>query len=165
MDYIIVDLEATCWEGGTTPERQEIIEIGAVRVCEQHFQPEDTFERFVRPMLEPELSGFCTWLAGIRQDDVAGAATLPEVLPEFIHWAGPGSPLPPRFGRRVEHRPTCHAHPPGSEAVMELLLRGHGPATHRPKPLQFQALPLHVFNVTQCRQPAPDQIQTSCRQR
>ena len=67
MDFLIVDLEATCWLDGTTPGRQEVIEIGAVRVRAPHFQPEETFARFVRPLREPELSDFCTHLTGIQQ--------------------------------------------------------------------------------------------------
>ena len=30
--WIVVDLEATCWAGGSAPERMETIEIGAVRL-------------------------------------------------------------------------------------------------------------------------------------
>jgi inhibitor of KinA sporulation pathway (predicted exonuclease) len=88
MHFIIVDLEATCWEDGTTPGRQEIIEIGAVRTRAPDFQPEDTFERFVRPTREPVLSDFCIGLTGIRPEDVTGAAPFPQVFPEFLEWIG-----------------------------------------------------------------------------
>ncbi len=47
MNYIIYDLEATCWEGSRW-EEMEIIEIGAVLLDGEHFQPMAEFEQFVR---------------------------------------------------------------------------------------------------------------------
>lgn len=88
LDCIIVDLEATCWVGGTRTDRQEVIEIGAVRVQAPHFQPEKTFVRFVRPLREPELSEFCTQLTGIQQADVEAVEPFPTVWAEFLEWAG-----------------------------------------------------------------------------
>jgi inhibitor of KinA sporulation pathway (predicted exonuclease) len=88
LNYIIVDLEATCWEVGTSVERQEIIEIGAVRLREPGMEREDTFARFVRPALEPRLTTFCTELTGIRQQDIEGAPLFAEVFAEFVAWIG-----------------------------------------------------------------------------
>jgi inhibitor of KinA sporulation pathway (predicted exonuclease) len=89
-DYIIVDLEATCWEGGNDHNRQETIEIGAVR-----FSPKDglvlgLFSTLIRPVLEPKLTDYCTGLTGIRQNEVDHADPFPEVFPRFIEWCGPG---------------------------------------------------------------------------
>lgn len=89
MDCLIVDLEATCWLDGTKPGRQEVIEIGAVRVRAPHFQPDETFARFVRPTREPELIDFCTELTGIQQSDVDTADPFPTGWAEFLDWAGP----------------------------------------------------------------------------
>jgi len=83
---IVFDLEATCWETGQTVDRQEIIEIGAVRLGTP-----DEFGRFVRPVGEPTLSAFCTQLTGITQADVDPARTFPEVFPEFLAWIGDGA--------------------------------------------------------------------------
>jgi 3'-5' exoribonuclease 1 len=49
MNYIIFDLEATCWETvSDKPGHQEIIEIGAVLPDGEHFQPMAEYEQFVR---------------------------------------------------------------------------------------------------------------------
>jgi inhibitor of KinA sporulation pathway (predicted exonuclease) len=58
MQYIIVDLEATCWDGGSR-ERMEIIEIGAVRLASAEGPTDGEFARFVHPIAEPILSDFC----------------------------------------------------------------------------------------------------------
>lgn len=53
-DYVIFDLEATCWESGTRPERMEIIEIGAVMLS-QNLAPVKEYSAFVKPVAEPVL--------------------------------------------------------------------------------------------------------------
>jgi inhibitor of KinA sporulation pathway (predicted exonuclease) len=89
ISYVVLDLEATCWQKGTRPDRMETIEIGAVRLDPDTFLPqEDTFSRFVRPTVEPELSEFCTELTGITQTDVNSAGTFPEVFRDFMAWLG-----------------------------------------------------------------------------
>src|SRR5438067_4346899 len=88
MRYIIVDLEATCWERGGRPERMEIIEIGAVRLESASGPATDEFARFVRPVIEPSLSEFCKQLTGIRQQDVDAARPFPEVFDKFLGWIG-----------------------------------------------------------------------------
>lgn len=90
MRYIIVDLEATCWEGVRDPGRMEIIEIGAVELLAVDGEPEREFGRFVRPVAEPELSPFCRGLTTIRQRDVDAADPFPLVFAEFAAWIGPG---------------------------------------------------------------------------
>lgn len=86
--FIIVDLEATCWEKGTSPSRMETIEIGAVRICEPELCPLDHFDRFIRPVSEPMLSDFCKGLTSISQADVDNADPFPDVLGEFLDWVG-----------------------------------------------------------------------------
>ena len=44
MNFIIFDLEATCWEGKPPNMVQETIEIGAVRI-NPYGEVEDTFNR------------------------------------------------------------------------------------------------------------------------
>ncbi len=88
-DYVIVDLEATCWPKGTRPNRMEIIEIGAVRLGPDLGPIVAEFDAFVRPVNEPELSDFCTELTGIRQEDVDRADPFPVVFRRFLEWIGP----------------------------------------------------------------------------
>lgn len=89
----VFDLEATCWEKGTTVERQEVLEVGAVRL-NADLSVTSEFQRFVRPVQEPTLSDFCRRLTGIKQEDVDAADSFPGVLASFADWAGPG---PARF--------------------------------------------------------------------
>ena len=102
MRYIVVDLEATCWEQGQTPERMEIIEIGAVslpsvsqtsdRDCTDTECSAPEFQSFVRPVAEPILSPFCRKLTTIEQASVDTADLFPVVLDRFLQWIGP-SPI------------------------------------------------------------------------
>ena len=86
--YIVVDLEATCWERDSTPERMEIIEIGAVCLTPAAEAPTREFSAFVKPTASPLLSEFCTQLTSIQQQDVDSADTFAAVFPRFIDWIG-----------------------------------------------------------------------------
>ena len=88
MRYIVVDLEATCWERDSTPERMEIIEIGAVCLMPDTEEMLREFCAFVRPMTSPQLSEFCTQLTSIRQEDVDSADSFETVFPRFLDWIG-----------------------------------------------------------------------------
>lgn len=90
MRYIIVDLEATCWENVRNPQAMEIIEIGAVEILSAQEPPVAEFSRFVRPVVNPDLSDFCQRLTSITQFDVDEAQPFPEVLDEFTEWVGWG---------------------------------------------------------------------------
>jgi len=89
MNYVIVDLEATCWEITGSIERMEIIEIGAVKLAAQTLEIQAEFNSFVRPVHQPVLSRFCTALTSIRQEDVDGADEFPAVFGQFLDWIGP----------------------------------------------------------------------------
>ncbi|HMO38322.1 MAG TPA: 3'-5' exonuclease [Saprospiraceae bacterium] len=86
MNFIIYDLEATCWQGSPPSLVQEIIEIGAVRI-NSYGEVEGTFNSFIRPKLNPRLSVFCQELTSIRQEDVDRARTFPAVVEDFQDWA------------------------------------------------------------------------------
>jgi 3'-5' exoribonuclease 1 len=86
MNYIIYDLEATCWEGSPPDMEPEIIEIGAYRVNE-FGELRGKFSRFVRPVIHPTLSNFCRQLTTINQVDVNRAQQFPAVIEEFQEWA------------------------------------------------------------------------------
>ena len=84
MHYIVLDLEATCWEK-KAKKTNEIIEIGAVAV-DHKMDILDEFNTFVKPMIHPILSDFCTQLTSIKQEDVDTAAMYPEVITNFQQW-------------------------------------------------------------------------------
>lgn len=84
MKYIIVDLEATCWERRDKMPN-EIIEIGAVCINEEK-QLIGEFSKFVKPSVHAILSDFCTELTSITQEQVDNARLFPVVLEEFQNW-------------------------------------------------------------------------------
>jgi len=92
-NILVVDLEATCDENAPDFDMQ-IIEVGAVWATTAG-EILDTFQRFVRPMVNPVLTPFCLALTGISQDDVDGASTFPDVaeaLRAFVaHHRQPGA--------------------------------------------------------------------------
>lgn len=85
MNYIIFDLEATCWLGRPPKGVIEIIEIGAVKL-NQYGQVLDEFNKFVKPVVNPKLSGFCSGLTKIKQKDVDYAGEFPKIIEEFKDW-------------------------------------------------------------------------------
>lgn len=84
MNFIVYDLEATCWEN-RGKRQSEIIEIGAIKLNE-YAEVEDTFCRFVKPVVHPFLSPFCIQLTSITQVDVNRAAKFYTVVEEFQDW-------------------------------------------------------------------------------
>jgi 3'-5' exoribonuclease 1 len=88
MRYIVVDLEATCWENIRDFSRMEIIEIGAVELPFSESPSCREFDKFIHPVVEPKLSDFCQQLTSIRQQDVEQADYFWTVFPEFVEWIG-----------------------------------------------------------------------------
>ncbi len=86
MNYIIFDLEATCWEITPPGYVQEIIEIGAVLI-DDYGDMLETFSAFVRPARHPVLSPFCRKLTNISQIDINRARPFHEVMNRFMDWA------------------------------------------------------------------------------
>jgi inhibitor of KinA sporulation pathway (predicted exonuclease) len=90
---IIVDLEATSDEvetGAIRGPNLEIIEIGAVKFDLDSGKEIDSFQAFVRPVINPLLSPFCCQLLNITQDDVEAAETFPFVQISFLDSADTG---------------------------------------------------------------------------
>ena len=87
MDYVVVDLEATCWEGSSV-ENMEVIEIGAVSLNGEILRPMSDFQQFVRPTTNPVLTDFCKDLTGIEQQQIDSAPTFPTSFENFLQWAG-----------------------------------------------------------------------------
>ncbi|MEO1052768.1 MAG: 3'-5' exonuclease [Bacteroidota bacterium] len=86
MNFVVFDLEATCWQG-KREGRNETIEIGAVLVNE-HMQIVSEFEQFVKPVTNPILSDFCIELTSIQQSDVDSAPDFKEAINYFKEWFG-----------------------------------------------------------------------------
>jgi 3'-5' exoribonuclease 1 len=89
MNYIIFDLEATCWEGWDKSQN-ETIEIGAVKINDDKNLVSE-FSSFIKPLKHPVLSDFCKSLTSIKQEDVDSAPYFNEVVEEFKNWIGYGS--------------------------------------------------------------------------
>lgn len=86
MIYVCVDLEATCWE--IKGPISEVIEIGAVAVTDESkdFPVITTYQSFVKPIINPELSAFCTKLTGITQADVENMQPFKPAWAAFLNW-------------------------------------------------------------------------------
>ncbi len=89
MNYIIFDLEATCWLGRPPRGINEIIEIGAVKV-NNYGEVESVFSQFVKPTVNAVLSDFCKKLTSISQENVDKSPTFPKVIEDFKDWIGVG---------------------------------------------------------------------------
>ena len=76
--YVAFDIETT----GLSPEHNEIIEIGALKVREGKVV--DRFIRFIEP--EAGIPPMITELTGITNEMVEGAGDCGEVLPEFLEF-------------------------------------------------------------------------------
>ena len=88
MNYIVYDLEATCWEGdAATNKRQEVIEIGAVKVND-FGEVVGHFSHFIKPVAHPTLSVFCRNLTSITQKDVERAEEFEAVIEKFQDFIG-----------------------------------------------------------------------------
>ena len=78
--YISIDLETT----GLEPKHDKIIEIGALRV--EKGQITDSFSTFVNP--GRKLEERITELTGIRDEDLADAPYIQDVLPKLLAFVG-----------------------------------------------------------------------------
>lgn len=85
MRFIIYDLEATCWLGKPPGGINEIIEIGAVMMNPLGEIMGD-FSKFIKPHINPLLSGFCKKLTSISQENVDRADKYPKVIQQFQEW-------------------------------------------------------------------------------
>ena len=83
-DYLVIDLEATCDDRGAVPKREmEIIEIGAVLVDGETFEPIAELQTFVRPVLHPTLTPFCRELTSITQAEVDAAPGFVDAIAQL----------------------------------------------------------------------------------
>lgn len=89
MNYIVLDIEATCWLGKPPNGINEVIEIGAVKI-NQYGEVLKFFSKLIKPKLNPKLSGFCKKLTGIKQEQLNSADYYPTVIEEFKEFVGVG---------------------------------------------------------------------------
>ena len=89
MNFIVFDLEATCWEGWDKSQN-ETIEIGAVLINDKN-EIVSEFQQFIKPLKHPVLSEFCKELTSIKQSDVDKAPYFGEVIENFKTWFNCGS--------------------------------------------------------------------------
>ena len=82
---VFFDLEATCWKD-KRKKPNETIEIGAVML--ESGEEISCFDAFVKPKVNPVLSGFCRELTTITQADVDSASPFGVVIDEFVEWIG-----------------------------------------------------------------------------
>src|SRR6185369_485921 len=85
MQFVILDLEATCWQGNAMDRRSEIIELAAFRI-NGYGEWIDNFQSFIRPVDHPRLSAYCTELTTITQEQVNKAKTFNHVFQSFQEW-------------------------------------------------------------------------------
>ena len=88
MNYIVYDIEATCWEDFEGKRDQmEIIEIGAVRLNEK-YEEIATAKIIIKPSLNPVLSKYCKDLTHISQEEVDKGVSFTEGLDLFLAFCG-----------------------------------------------------------------------------
>ncbi|XP_028253672.1 3'-5' exoribonuclease 1 [Parambassis ranga] len=86
-DYIcVVDFEATCEEDNPADFLHEIIEFPMVLISTHTLEIVDSFQEYVKPEVNPQLSDFCVKLTGITQKMVDEADPFPAVLQRVVAW-------------------------------------------------------------------------------
>ncbi|MDA9774136.1 exonuclease domain-containing protein [Saprospiraceae bacterium] len=85
MNFIVYDLEATCWMGRPPGGVNEVIEIGAVKI-NRYGEILSTFNKFIKPHVNPYLSHFCKKLTSISQENVDRADKFDKVAIQFQEW-------------------------------------------------------------------------------
>lgn len=111
-DYVVIDLEATCWRERTPRQVMEAIDIGAVRMDGETLRVYDEFSTLVRPVEHPQLSDFCRRLTHLRQRDVEEAPHFTVALAQLVEWLGPDPVLFCSWGTfdRTQLRIDCQRH-------------------------------------------------------
>ena len=85
MNFIVYDIECTCWQGKPPGMIQETIEIGAFKI-DDYREVTGRFCKFIKPMVNPILSPFCKDLTSITQEDIFKAGSFPKVIDQFLDW-------------------------------------------------------------------------------
>ena len=64
---LVLDFEATCGESGFPRDQMEVIEFPTIVYDLQERKEVGRFHEYVKPVIQPQLTGFCTKLTGITQ--------------------------------------------------------------------------------------------------
>lgn len=83
--FLVLDFEATC-DSPANVIPQEIIEFPVLKVNSQTYEIESVFHSYVRPIVNPELSKFCTQLTGIAQEQIDSQPVFEDVFENFQRW-------------------------------------------------------------------------------
>jgi inhibitor of KinA sporulation pathway (predicted exonuclease) len=83
--FVIVDIEATCWEKRRQRDLNELIEIGVV-ACTDDCEMRGTFSSVVQPMINKQITEQCRKLTGIMQSEIDAADPLPVVIARLDRW-------------------------------------------------------------------------------
>lgn len=87
MNLLIVDLEATCWDDREQSiETMEIIEFGCAVYDLDGHAVLGSYSQLVRPILNPQLSEFCTELTSITQTMINAAPPYPAAVDNLDEW-------------------------------------------------------------------------------
>ncbi len=91
--FILWDTEYTAWEGSQKRnwsrkgEYREIVQIGALALEGATFLEEGSFNVFIQPVKNPELSNYFIELTGITQNDILSSGiSFGEALSRFESW-------------------------------------------------------------------------------
>ncbi|UMM39833.1 hypothetical protein L5515_016719 [Caenorhabditis briggsae] len=84
---LILDFEATC-EKDNHDYPSEIIQfsVAVLNTREKIIREDVSFNKYVKPIINPKLTDFCAELTGIDQDTIDKADTFPEVYDQFTAW-------------------------------------------------------------------------------
>ena len=85
QNFICLDLEATCDEPSFDIHQMEIIEIGACCV-DSAGNVLSKFQAFIKPVVRPVLTAFCTKLTTITQAQVDAAPEFTVAIEAFETW-------------------------------------------------------------------------------
>lgn len=84
--WLVVDLEATCDRRGFPRDQMETIEVGAVLVDARSLAAVAEFQTFIKPVVRPWLTPFCTELTSITQADVDQAPVFAHAMQRWTTW-------------------------------------------------------------------------------
>lgn len=89
---LVLDFEATC-DRNQLLIPQEIIEFPCVVVRTQDWKITNSFHKYIKPRIHPQLTSFCTELTGIMQETVDDESYFPETFSKFCNWLSEGGYL------------------------------------------------------------------------
>ncbi|KAL6050488.1 ERI1 exoribonuclease 3 [Balamuthia mandrillaris] len=84
--FCILDFEATC-DSDRSFQPQEIIEWPTVLLNTRTLEVEAEFQMYIKPVMKPQLTPFCTEFTGIRQETVDELGqSFPQVMEAYDKW-------------------------------------------------------------------------------